>query len=171
MKCDMDAGALEELPTSTTGLPPLAARHLESAGLAYAEAATAEAYLDEAQALAPEHLAVHVARYRYLFYKGRLEEALTQLAVCFEKASAQGGLPSDWRGATRGAYRFGDFEAPWPRFYMFALKAHGYLCLRLGRLEEGRAAASKALELDPEDKVGAKLLLEVLDRIGREDDD
>lgn len=167
----MDAGALEDLPTSTAGLPPQAALHLESAGLAYAEAATAEAHLDEAQALAPEHLAVHVARYRYLFYKGRLQEALTQLAVCFEKASAQGGLPSDWRTATRGSYRFGDFEAPWPRFYMFALKAHGYLCLRLGLLEEGRAAASKALELDPEDKVGAGVLLEVLERLGRSDDD
>jgi tetratricopeptide (TPR) repeat protein len=162
---------MEGLPFSTAGLPAEAVTHLESAGLSYSSESVAERHLKQALALAPDHLAPHVALYRYLFYKGRLAEALEQLDVCFRQASAVGGLPRDWRQAVSGSFRFGDFEAPWPRFFMFALKAHGYLCLRLGRLEEGRAAASKALELDPQDKVGAQVLLDVLGRMGREDDE
>ena len=59
----------------------------------------------------------------------------------------------------------------WPRFYLFALKAQAYLSMRLGNLEEGREAVLKSLELDPTDKVGAKVLLEVLNRIGKDDYD
>jgi hypothetical protein len=42
--------------------------------------------------------------------------------------------------------------------------------MRLGNLEEGRAAVAKLLELDPSDKVGARVLLEVLERVGQDDD-
>jgi predicted TPR repeat methyltransferase len=42
--------------------------------------------------------------------------------------------------------------------------------MRLGNLEEGHAAVRKLLELDPSDKVGAKVLLEVIERIGQDND-
>jgi hypothetical protein len=42
--------------------------------------------------------------------------------------------------------------------------------MRLGNIEEGRAAVAMLLELDPGDKVGAKVLLGVLDRMGQDDD-
>ena len=45
------------------------------------------------------------------------------------------------------------------------------LQMRLGNLEEGRAAVAKLLELDPSDKVGARVLLEVLERVGQDDDE
>jgi len=167
----VDAEAQERLPTSTLGLSDEAARHLQLAGLAYSCDVVAERHLDQALMLAPEHLAVHVGIYRYLFYKGRLQESLAQLGVCFSKASEQSGLLVDWRLAQPGDAAFGDFDALWPRFYMFALKAHGYLQMRLGNLEEGREAVMKALELDPQDKVGAKVLLDVLNRIGKDDYD
>ena len=57
-----------------------------------------------------------------------------------------------------------------PRFYLFTLKAYAYLQMRLGDLEEGRAAALKLLELDPSDKIGARVLLDVLGRVGQDDD-
>jgi len=46
-----------------------------------------------------------------------------------------------------------------PRFYLFTLKGYAYLQMRLGNLHEGRAAVMKLLELDPSDKVGARVLL------------
>ena len=52
---------------------------------------------------------------------------------------------------------------------MFALKGYAYLNMRLGDIEEGRQAVSKLLELDPSDKVGAGVLLGVLEQ--RELDD
>jgi hypothetical protein len=42
--------------------------------------------------------------------------------------------------------------------------------MRLGNLGEGRAAVLKLLELDPSDKVGATVLLEVLNRMGLDED-
>lgn len=164
-----DAETQGALPTSTDGLSAEALEHLELAGQAYSRDAEAEAHLARAHALAPEHLAVQVARYRFHFYKGRLREARGQLEACFRTASAQGGLPADWRVATPESHPFGDFEALWARFFMFALKAHAYLSLRLGEFEEGRMAAAKALELDPLDRVGARVLLDVLERRGREE--
>ena len=41
--------------------------------------------------------------------------------------------------------------------------------MRLGHQEAGRAAILKVMELDPSDKVGAKILLDVLDRQGLDD--
>jgi hypothetical protein len=42
--------------------------------------------------------------------------------------------------------------------------------MRLGDLADGRAMVAKLLELDPTDKIGAKVLLGILDRMGEEDD-
>jgi hypothetical protein len=131
----------------------------------------AESHLGEAMRIAPGHLAVQVGYYRYLFYKGRLKEALVQLEVCMGNAAAQSGLPLDWRTIQPQDAEFGSYDAVWARFYMFALKAHGYIRMRLGDLDGGRDAILKAMQLDPTDKVSAKILLEVLERQGRDDYD
>jgi tetratricopeptide (TPR) repeat protein len=161
--------ARDELPSSLAGLSEEAARHLHLAGVNYTQDSIAEQHLAEALRLAPEHLAVQVGYYRYLFYKGRLEEALSQLNVCLDHTAQQSGLPRDWNNVHRDDADFGNFDSIWARFYLFALKAQGYLQMRLGRQEEGRAAIRKVLELDPGDKVGAKILLDVLDRQGHDD--
>jgi hypothetical protein len=41
--------------------------------------------------------------------------------------------------------------------------------MRLGRLDEGRRAAVKLLELDARDRIGAKVLIDVLDRAEADD--
>lgn len=167
----MNQAASGELPCSLAGLPAEAARHLEFAGLAYTQDKVAESHLGEALRIAPEHLAVQVGYYRYLFYKGRLQDALAQLDVCLANAAAQSGLPADWRSAQPGDADFGSYDAIWARFYLFALKAHGYIKLRIGDLDGGKEAIGKAMQLDPSDKVGAKILLEVVERQGRDDYD
>jgi len=43
--------------------------------------------------------------------------------------------------------------------------------MRLGNLQERRAAVEKLLALDPSDKLGAHVLLGVVDRMGHTDDD
>lgn len=161
--------ACDELPTSLTGLSEEAAHHLHLAGVNYTQDSVAEHHLGEALQLAPQHLAVQVGYYRYLFYKGRLRDALAQLDVCIDNASAQSTLPAEWREAKPQDADFGSFDSVWPRFYLFALKAHGYIQMRLGELDAGRQAISKVLELDPSDKVGARVLLDVLDRQGHDD--
>jgi tetratricopeptide (TPR) repeat protein len=153
------------------GLPAAAEGHLRSAGLAYHEDAIAERHLREAAAVAPDHAAVLIGLYRFYFYKNRLHEALSVARECLEKAARDNGLVADWHRVRPTDADFGSYDAWLPRFYLFTLKAYGYLQMRLGELEEGRAAIAKLLELDPTDKLGAKVLLSVLERVGRDDDD
>jgi hypothetical protein len=62
-------------------------------------------------------------------------------------------------------------DEPAHRFYLFVLKAYAYLLLRLNRLVEGAQAAEKLLELDPDNKIGGQVLLDVLNRVGKDDYD
>lgn len=152
------------------GLPDDAEDHLWQAALSYHLDDVAERHLREAEALAPGHAAVLIGLYRFYFYKGRLSEALGVAKLCLEKALRENNLAPDWREVAAADAPFGDYEEMLPRFFLFTLKGYAYLQMRLGNLDEGRAAVLKLLELDPTDKIGAKVLLGVLDRIGHDDD-
>jgi tetratricopeptide (TPR) repeat protein len=152
------------------GLPQRAERHLRLAARDYRNAEVAEAHLWRAQALAPNHAAVLIGLYRFYFYQHRLPEALDVAKACLKKAAQDNGLSLEWREVNAADAAFGDFAAVLPRFYLFTLKGYAYLSMRLGDLAEGREIVMKLLELDPSDKVGAKVLLGILDRIGLEDE-
>lgn len=152
------------------GLPAEAEDHLWQAGLSYHLDEIAEKHLHEAQALAPGHAAVLIGLYRFYFYKGRLSEALEIAKLCIGKAARENRLAQDWRLVAAGDAPFGHYENILPRFFLFSLKGYAYLQMRLGNLEEGRDAATKLLELDPSDKIGAKVLLDVLLRMGQDDE-
>jgi tetratricopeptide (TPR) repeat protein len=153
------------------GLPSEAEFHLWEAGLSYHLDDVAERHLQEAQALAPDHAAVLIGAYRFYFYKGRLADALAIANLCLDKAARENRLAADWRDVAAGDAEFGRYENILPRFYLFTLKGYAYLQMRLGNLDEGRLAVTKLLELDPSDKIGARVLLEVLQRMGQDDDD
>lgn len=153
------------------GLPVAAECHLHQAGLSYHRDDVAEQHLREAQALAPGHAAVLIGLYRFYFYKGRLSEALEVARICLEKAARDNDLAVNWREVRCADADFGSYDAMLPRFYLFTLKAYAYLQMRLGNMSEGRAAVMKLLDLDPSGKLGANVLLGVLDRMGRNDDD
>lgn len=153
------------------GLPEAAETHLRLAGLSYHREEEALAHLQAAWEAAPGHAAVYIGLYRFYFYKNRLREALDVARDCLKKAAKDNGLTEDWRAVKPGDAEFGSFDAILPRFFLFTLKGYGYLQLRLGQLDEGRAAIEKLMELDPGDKLGGKVLLEVLARLGHEEED
>ncbi|HMK88569.1 MAG TPA: hypothetical protein VK446_02900 [Methylocystis sp.] len=152
------------------GLPFEAEESLELASEAYADSEVAEAHLRRAEEVAPDHAAVLIGFYRFYFYKGRLPEALQIAIRCLQKAARENDIPKDWRQVRATDAVFDSYDEVLPRFYLFTLKGYAYLQMRLGELEESRDAIMKLLELDPSDKIGAKALLGVLDRIGQEDD-
>jgi tetratricopeptide (TPR) repeat protein len=173
----MTLAAIEEMtdvldaPVFGGGLPPEAENLLRQAGQYYDQAETALAYLREARRLAPDQAAVLIGLYRFFFYKGRLAEALEIAQTCLLRAAIDNSLPLDWRLARPGQAAFASFDAPMARFFMFVLKGYAYLNMRLGDIEEGRAAVMKLLELDPSDKVGAAVLLAILQQRERDDVD
>lgn len=152
------------------GLPSEAEHHLWQAGLSYHLDDIAEKHLRKAEALAPGHAAVLIGLYRFYFYKGRLLDALDVAKRCLLKAAEENNFRGDWRMMGAADAEFGRYESILPRFFLFSLKGYAYLQMRLGRMEEGRLALMKLLELDPTDKVGAKVLLGVLERMGQDDD-
>lgn len=164
---DPDALTPEALLASAVmggGLPPEAEAHLEEAGLSYQQSEVAERHLKAAQEIAPGHAAVLIGLYRFYFYKGRLAECLVVARQCLAKAQRETNLPADWRDVQPTDAEFSRYDRLMPRFFMFTLKGYAYLNMRLGELDEGRAAAEKLLELDPTDKIGARLLIDVLNR-------
>lgn len=153
------------------GLPPAAERELRLAGMSYHQDQVAEDHLRKAIDLAPWHVAVHIGLYRFYFYKGRLKEALQVAVRCLDDAAARIGIPGDWREVRGRDAEFDSYDAVLPRFYLFTLKAYGYLQMRLGDLETGRAVTAKLLELDPHNKLGGQVLLNVLERMGKDEYD
>ena len=153
------------------GLPAEARAHLDKAAERYAMTDVAETHLFQAEAIAPDHAAVLIALYRFYFYKGRLAEVLDVARACVEKAMRLNVLGDDWRRVAPEDAAFGEWEALLPRFFLFSLKGFAYLSMRLGKLDQGREAAEKLLELDPRDRIGAQVLIDVLARMEEEADD
>lgn len=168
-----DVPAMQDFPAAVLGqgLPAEAEQRLRAAAAAYDQDDVALRHLMEARLLAPAHPATLIGLYRFYFYKGRLEEALAIAQACLTRAAIDCSLPLDWRRASQQDAAFGDFDAIGPRFFMFSLKGYAYLSMRLGDDEEGAAAVGKLLELDPSDRIGARVLLGVLERRGLEDVD
>uniref|UniRef100_E6QRU1 Tetratricopeptide repeat protein n=1 Tax=mine drainage metagenome TaxID=410659 RepID=E6QRU1_9ZZZZ len=155
-------------------LPPSVAADLQRAAAAYHLDEVAESYLMQAYARAPDHPAVHIALYRFYFYKNRLTEALVVAQRCLTKTAKDLGLPMDWRDMPSDHTVFashGDNFAAAPRFYLFTLKACAYLNMRLGELAQGAEMVTKLMAMDPGDKLGGSVLRGILDRVGRHDDD
>ncbi|MBB6254467.1 hypothetical protein [Nitrospirillum iridis] len=153
------------------GLPAAAEYHLGAAGQAYHLDEVALRHLRHARTAAPGHAAVLIAFYRFYFYKGRLADALDVARLCLAKAAQDNHLSPDWRQVTAVDADFGSYDSQLPRFFLFTLKGYAYLQMRLGNLDEGLAAVLKLLELDPTDKVGAEVLLNVIQRMGQDDHD
>lgn len=168
----MEGEALENLWFSARyrNLPPVAEEQLRLASHAYADDARAEMHLALAKAIAPNNHVVQVGEYRYYFYKNRLQEALKVAEACLLTVSTELRIPVRWQDVSPAHADFRGDE-PAHRFYLFVLKAYAYLLLRLNRLVEGTLAAEKLLELDPDNKVGGQVLLDVLERMGKDDYD
>ena len=144
-------------------LPAEAERLIAEAASNYADPA-AECALLRAHLIAPEHLTVLVALYRYYFYRHRLDEVLIVAEHAKRVAARHLGIPADWRlldenrlGAA-AAISFGLL-----RFYLLAVKAESVVLLRQGRIAESRDRLILLASLDSHDHLGAAKLLEVVD--------
>lgn len=135
---------------------------LREAAQRYAQG-DAEKFLLEAYALAPLNLGVLVGLYRFYYYQHRLTDAVAIAHKAMRAVAPQIYFPENWRELSMRVLEHGVLEAMGlVRFYLLALKGAGYLNLRLGEFEEGIAMLRKVRELDAADRLGAKLLLDVL---------
>lgn len=139
------------------------AGYMQAAADQYSEG-LAEQSLLSALALAPHDLNVLVGLYRFYYYQHRFQEALGVAAQVMASVRPRLALPSVWRDIQPAdLVSAAQHGVGLLRFYLLALKGAGYLCLRLGHFEHGKAMLAKVAELDTENRLGARLLLEVLE--------
>ncbi len=150
-------------------LPAAAERALHAIGHDWQDEPTSEGHLYEALAIAPGHLAVQIAAYKFYFYRHRLAEALPYAASCLAETQRRLNLPADWRDIAPEDAAFDSFE-PAPRMMLFALVAYGYVLARLGRTIEGLEALRQVIALDPQDRMGARRLVAVIERAALDDE-
>lgn len=123
----------------------------------------AEAHLQAALDMAPDSLIVLVGLYRYYFYNARYADALPVAHRVMAVIAPRIAFPAEWRRIDRYALLKGVSRSmSLVRFYLSALKAAGYVNLRLRNFAEGRQMLEKVVDLDDADRLGARVLLDVL---------
>lgn len=134
---------------------------LDKASKAYARG-RAEPFLAQARLMAPDNLMVLVALYRFYYYQHRYMDALGIAEEALKVSGQMFGFEKNWRQMDLENLSYGMVESfSMVRFYLLALKGSGYLCLRMGELDEGIERLEKVVELDSPDRLGARSLLEV----------
>lgn len=110
---------------------------------------------------APQSLSVLVSLYRFYYYQHRLEETLVVAHHALSISGKRLGFPESWSDLTPDHIR-SDLPMGLMRFYLLALKGAAYVNLRLERLDEGEQMLDIILALDPENRLGATVLKDVL---------
>ena len=147
-------------------LDPAAERAIREAGLAWHDEPEAERAL--AASIAPGHMAVLTAHYRYNLYKHHYGPAQTCAERLLAATAARLKIPLDWQ-EVRAAHANFCAQDPDTRFWLFVLQAYGYVLLRLGRCDLAMAAMRHVVALDTEDQTKTRMLLQVIERAGADD--
>jgi len=120
-----------------------------------AEAKLIRAFLD-----APENLTVLVAMYRFYYYQHRWDDALYIADQAMLVSGKLLDMTSPWQTLTTDDIGSAALRSMGLlRFYFLALKGAGYLCLRKGDREDAVKRLQKVVDLDPQDRLGGKALL------------
>lgn len=159
-----------DLGTFDVTVPPRIQALLADADAAYSDPGRAERAFQAALAEAPDNLGLRIATYTFYFYANRLAEALPHAEACLVLTARTLGVAEDWRQVGPGDAAFTGFEGP-QRTYLKTLVAIGYCRARLGDLDGAKAILRHAACLDPEDRVNAARLADLVARGGLDPDD
>ena len=144
----------EQLPDELSDL-------IESASESYGTS-EAEQSLLKAFFLAPDNLSVLVALYRYYYYQHQYEKALVIAGHALNFSGRRVDFPEKWRDLTQAHVANGALQSMgMVRFYLLALKAAGYINLRIHQFSTASDMLNKVVELDSSDRLGATALLAV----------
>jgi len=122
----------------------------------------AEAQLIHAFFLAPDNLTVLVALYRYYYYQHRYKEALVVANHALKFSGRRIEFPENWENLSLDHLGVGVMKSMgMVRFYLIALKAAGYINLRLHNFELAQDMLRKVVALDSSDRLGASALLQI----------
>ena len=129
------------------------------------EKGAAELPLLQAFLRSPDSLNVLVALNRFYYYQHRLDEALIISKKALRIIGARLQFPDDWRTIQLRQISDAPKELlSWVRLYLFTLKSIGFLKMRMHEIEPSKAIFEKLVALDSENRIGARALLELVNR-------
>ncbi|MEJ2141955.1 MAG: hypothetical protein P8Y24_06310 [Gammaproteobacteria bacterium] len=127
----------------------------------YPDLAATEALLEKAHDMAPKQLEVYYARYKFYFYNKRLELAEKVARQGLKEAAIQAGFDEDWTRLDQNTTNWSkpdDIE----RFYLYTLKALGFILMRQERFTESESVLENLARLDQLDNVGGSVVMDIL---------
>lgn len=149
---------------------PVSVRQMVQQAIAsYEDMPVAEHLFKQALELAPNEMEIYVAYYKFYFYQKHLIEAEWVARQTLYKVAELTGLPADWRRFNSEFARWTNPDSP-VRYYLYTMKALGFIALRRERLSLAHEILDKLLELDPDDRVGGSVIKALADRISGGDD-
>lgn len=151
----------DEVPGGENGVIPMALQQLLREDLNVEQDwQQAERLLLKARQDLPQQLEILVALYKLYAYSNRFEESLAVIDEVLHRAATSGGFDADWRRLDAGSAAWNPAMGR-VRYYLYSLKATGFVCLRSGAVEKAHAVLTKLLELDPQDQVGGSVVYEM----------
>ncbi len=128
------------------------------------------AALQDAYRAAPDQVETLIAMFKLLFYQGETVQAESLVREALLKASRQGGFAADWQALDKTSADWCDPRGP-GRLYLYTLKALAFIRLRQDELESASAILQAMQRIDPEDRVGADVLRDLMEGVAEERED
>ncbi|MAR90117.1 MAG: hypothetical protein SV765_04645 [Pseudomonadota bacterium] len=123
-----------------------------------------EALLLQAHQLMPERLEVLVALYKMYAYSNQFSKAQQRIHQVLQLSARDAGFAPDWWHLDAGSGPWDPAEGA-ARWYLYSLKAMGFVLLRQQELGQALAVLYKLQQLDPRDQVGGSVVLELAQRL------
>ncbi len=129
-----------------------------------------EELLLSARRLMPERLEIMVALYKMYAYSNRHQEALGLIEEVLARSAENGGFPMPWRQLDQHSTAWQPAQGD-VRFYLYSMKAMGFVLLRMGEVESASEVLRKLEELDPLDQVGGSVVRQMAERLLEQDEE
>lgn len=123
----------------------------------------AERLLLQAKELMPGKMEINVALYKMYAYSNRFDDSLELINEVLDEASKQGGFKRDWLELELGS--LAQCKPNLVRFYLYSMKATGFVLLRKGMIDAAYDVLKQLLKLDPLDEVGGTVVYDMAERI------
>jgi len=136
----------------------VAARHRDNS--------EAENVLWEARAEDPTCLPVYFALYKFYANSKKLDRAERAARLALAESARQAGFSADWEKID--LLRDQPYASDAGLFYLFSLKALGFIKLRRQHFEEAGAILTHLARLDPEDRCGGSVVRGLAESVGIE---
>ncbi|NVJ90155.1 MAG: hypothetical protein HWE34_00775 [Methylocystaceae bacterium] len=143
-------------------LPDEAEHALRAAAIHWEEPQTAQDYLEKARSIAPDHLQVHIATYKFLFYSHQYVEAAKTAQTCIELILLKRQIHKPMLELTPEDAPFDTFD-PEVRFLMNCIMAYGYCLLRQGDMDGGKTVLDMLAKLDCAKQTSVLNLIDIVD--------